>query len=68
VLSATSPSTPKKPTSTGSAVTDAFSDYTICFVMACGECMFMPFGTVLGVFTILVLNRQSVKGLFAPGT
>lgn len=38
--------------------------YTFCFVMACVECMFMPFGTVLGVFTILVLNRQSVKGLF----
>ncbi len=26
----------------------------------------MPFGTVLGVFTILVLNRQSVKELFNP--
>jgi len=40
--------------------------YTFCFVMACVECIFMPFGTVLGVFTILVLNRQSVKGLFNP--
>ena len=39
--------------------------YTFCFVIACVECMFMPFGTVLGVFTILVLNRQSVKELFA---
>jgi hypothetical protein len=38
--------------------------YIFCFVMACVECLFMPFGTVLGVFTILVLNRQSVKGLF----
>jgi len=32
--------------------------------MACIECLFMPFGTVLGVFTILVLVRESVKQLF----
>lgn len=38
--------------------------YTFCFVMACIACMFMPFGTVLGVFTIIVLLRPSVKSLF----
>ncbi len=38
--------------------------YMFCFVMGCVECLFMPFGTVLGVFTILVLNRQGVKELF----
>jgi hypothetical protein len=38
--------------------------YQFCFVMACVECLFMPFGTVLGVFTILVLSRESVKPLF----
>src|SRR5882757_6221107 len=38
--------------------------YTFCFVVACAECMFMPFGTVLGALTILVLGRQSVKELF----
>ena len=38
--------------------------YTFCLVMAGLLCMFMPFGTVLGVFTILVLMRPSVKGLF----
>jgi hypothetical protein len=38
--------------------------YTFCFVMACIECLSVPFGTVLGVFTILVLNRPSVKELF----
>jgi hypothetical protein len=38
--------------------------YTFCFVMACVECLSVPFGTVLGVFTILVLNRQSAKDLF----
>ena len=40
--------------------------YTFCFVMACVECLSVPFGTVLGVFTILVLNRASVKELFKP--
>jgi hypothetical protein len=34
------------------------------FVMAAVLCMFMPFGTVLGVFTILVLNRESVQRLY----
>ena len=38
--------------------------YNFCMVMACVECLFMPFGTVLGVFTIIVLNRESVKQLF----
>ncbi|HLP06836.1 MAG TPA: hypothetical protein VK178_01620 [Opitutaceae bacterium] len=35
-----------------------------CQVMAGVECMFMPFGTALGVFTLLVLTRPSVKPLF----
>jgi hypothetical protein len=35
-------------------------------LVACVECLSMPFGTVFGVFTILVLNRASVKELFAP--
>ncbi len=34
------------------------------FVMACIECLFIPFGTILGVFTIIVLSRESVKTLF----
>ena len=29
------------------------------------ECLFFPFGTILGVFTIVVLMRDSVKELFA---
>jgi len=40
--------------------------YTFCLVMAGVECLFMPFGTVLGVFTIVVLTRESVRALFAP--
>ena len=38
--------------------------YTFCFVMACVACLFQPFGVVLGVFTIIVLVRPSVKELF----
>ena len=38
--------------------------YTYCFVVAAIECLFVPLGTVLGVFAILVLNRSSVKELF----
>ena len=38
--------------------------HTYCLVMAGIECMFTPFGTVLGVFTLIVLTRPSVKELF----
>jgi hypothetical protein len=38
--------------------------YTYCLVMGGVECIFMPFGTVLGVFTIIVLMRDTVKELF----
>src|SRR5882724_9376431 len=39
--------------------------YTFVLVMACIECLFIPFGTILGVFTIVVLSRESVKALFS---
>jgi hypothetical protein len=42
--------------------------YTFCLVVACIECLSVPFGTVLGIFTILVLNRASVKERFRPRT
>jgi len=38
--------------------------YTFCFVVAALSCAFFPFGTVLGVFTIMVLSRPSVKEIF----
>lgn len=38
--------------------------YTYCLVIAGVECIFMPFGTVLGILTIVVLLRDSVKALF----
>jgi hypothetical protein len=39
--------------------------YSFALVMACIECLFVPFGTILGVFTILALSRESVKALFS---
>ena len=34
------------------------------FVMAAVLCMFVPFGTILGIFTIIVLSRESVQRLY----
>ena len=36
-----------------------------CTVIAGISCLFMPIGTVLGVFTIIVLSRPTAKPLFA---
>jgi hypothetical protein len=38
--------------------------YTFCLIAAGVACILVPFGTVLGVFTIVVLMRPSVKRLF----
>ena len=38
--------------------------YKFCLVIACISCVLMPYGTVLGVFTIIVLTRPAVKELF----
>ena len=38
--------------------------YLFCQVVAGVGCMFMPFGTVLGVFTLVVLSRPAVRNLF----
>lgn len=38
---------------------------TFSFVIACIACAWMPFGTLLGVFTLIVLSRESVKHLYA---
>ncbi len=42
--------------------------YLFCLVMAGVACLFMPFGVVLGVFSIIVLVRPSVKTLFVQPT
>ena len=42
--------------------------YTFCLVVAAVACLFVPFGTILGVSTLVVLNRPSVKALFTSPT
>lgn len=39
--------------------------WLFCIVIASVECLFMPLGTILGVFSIITLTRDSVKQLFA---
>ncbi len=36
-----------------------------CMIVAGIECMFMPIGTILGVFTLITLNKDSIKEMFA---
>jgi len=36
----------------------------LCVVVACLCCLQIPWGTILGVFTIIVLERPSVRALF----
>jgi hypothetical protein len=38
--------------------------HTFCTVVAAVECVLVPIGTVLGVFTILVLQRPAVRAAF----
>jgi len=38
--------------------------HTLCLVVAALSCMCMPLGTVLGVFTLIVLLRSAVKAAF----
>lgn len=38
--------------------------HVFCLVIAGIECLVMPFGTVLGVFTIIVLTKESVREMF----
>lgn len=43
--------------------------HTLCMVVAAISCLCMPLGTVLGVFTLIVLLRPSVKAAFdAPAS
>jgi hypothetical protein len=40
--------------------------HTFCIIIAALNCAVFPVGTVLGVFTILVLSRPTVRSMFAP--
>jgi hypothetical protein len=41
--------------------------YMFCMVMAAIACLFVPLGTVLGVFTIVMLAKPEVQAAFKPG-
>ncbi len=38
--------------------------YTFCFIVACLACVNFPLGTALGVFSLVILSRESVKAQF----
>ena len=38
--------------------------YTFCLIVAAVQCVFMPLGTLLGVCTLIVLMRPTVKERF----
>ena len=42
----------------------AHENHKLCVVMAAISCAFTPFGTVLGVLTLIVLMRPPVQALF----
>jgi len=39
--------------------------YNFCLVISFIECLIMPLGTVLGIFTIIQLGKEQVKDLFS---
>jgi hypothetical protein len=39
---------------------------TFCMVVAGISCLGIPYGTILGILTFMVLGRESVTQLFAP--
>ena len=42
-----------------------YENYTLCLVVAIAECLIFPIGTIIGVYTIIILRRDSVKKLFS---
>jgi hypothetical protein len=38
--------------------------FNVCITVAFLECLIIPLGTVLGIFTILNLNKETIKELF----
>jgi hypothetical protein len=37
---------------------------TFCIVIGACECLMMPFGTILGIFTLLLLTKPHIEALF----
>jgi len=48
----------------GGQYLDRQENYHRCQIAAAVLCMIMPFGTILGVFTLITLNSDDVKKLF----
>jgi hypothetical protein len=42
----------------------SYRRWTFCIVVAAISCLFMPLGTILGIFTIVILMRPTVKERF----
>lgn len=42
--------------------------WVYCLVIAILECLSMPLGTILGVFTIIALSKPEIKALFDANT
>ena len=38
--------------------------YSYCMGLAAFNCLWMPLGTILGIFTLIVLSRPTVKAMF----
>ena len=38
--------------------------WMLCLIIAGIECLIMPYGTIIGIFTIIILQRDSVKEIF----
>jgi hypothetical protein len=38
--------------------------YWFCFIVSCLKCASFPLGTILGVFSLIVLSKDSTKSLF----
>ncbi|MFK7962074.1 MAG: hypothetical protein AB8G96_16290 [Phycisphaerales bacterium] len=38
-----------------------------CIIVAAVQCVFMPLGTILGIFTIITLTKPEVKSMFTAG-
>ena len=41
---------------------------TFCIVMAAIHCLYVPIGTVLGIFTIIILCKPEAQALFEQKT
>ena len=41
------------------------TNFHFCFFVSAFECLFIPFGTILGVFSILVLGKRATKNYFS---